>query len=71
MSGMNFKGRSGSITGKLAQMPALPKAAERLTREVLKDEPDLGEVVRASISAAHGQLFIRTTRRLYCVGQGR
>jgi len=29
------------------------------------------EVVRASISAAHGQLFIRTTRRLYCVGKGR
>jgi len=27
------------------------------------------EVVRASISAAHGQLFIRTTRRLYCVGK--
>jgi len=29
------------------------------------------EVVRASISAAYGQLFIRTTRRLYCVGKGR
>ncbi|MHC4594550.1 MAG: outer membrane protein assembly factor BamB family protein [Planctomycetota bacterium] len=27
------------------------------------------EVVRASISAAYGQLFIRTTRRLYCVGK--
>lgn len=32
------------------------------------DQPSGGEVVRASISAAHGQLFIRTTRRLYCVG---
>jgi len=35
------------------------------------DEPGSGEVVRASISAAHGQLFIRTTRRLYCVGKAR
>ncbi|MFH1715986.1 MAG: PQQ-binding-like beta-propeller repeat protein [Planctomycetota bacterium] len=41
--------------------------------EVLKtipmDQPSGREVVRASISAAHGQLFIRTTRRLYCVGK--
>jgi hypothetical protein len=29
------------------------------------------EVVRASIVAAHGQLFIRTTRRLYCIGKAR
>jgi outer membrane protein assembly factor BamB len=28
------------------------------------------EVVRASIAAAYGQLFIRTTRKLYCVGKG-
>lgn len=27
------------------------------------------EVVRSSIAAAHGQLFIRTTRKLYCIGQ--
>ena len=33
------------------------------------DEASNREVVRASISAAHGQLFIRTTRRLYCVGK--
>jgi outer membrane protein assembly factor BamB len=33
------------------------------------DEPSGREVVRASISASHGQLFIRTTRRLYCVGK--
>jgi outer membrane protein assembly factor BamB len=32
------------------------------------DQPSGGEVVRASIVAAHGQLFIRTTRHLYCVG---
>jgi len=29
------------------------------------------EVVRASISAAYGQLFIRTTRKLYCIGKER
>ena len=29
------------------------------------------EVVRASISVANGQLFIRTTRKLFCVGKGR
>ena len=33
------------------------------------DEPIGREVVRASISAAYSQLFIRTTRRLYCVGK--
>jgi outer membrane protein assembly factor BamB len=33
------------------------------------DQPSRGEVVRASIVAAGGQLFIRTTRHLYCVGQ--
>jgi len=33
------------------------------------DDPSGGEVVRASISVSDGQLFIRTTRRLYCVGK--
>ncbi len=40
-------------------------------RVIPMDKPSGREVVRASISAAHGQLFIRTTRRLYCVGKGR
>lgn len=35
------------------------------------DKPSGQEVVRASISAAYGQLFIRTTRKLYCIGKGR
>ncbi|MHC4693411.1 MAG: outer membrane protein assembly factor BamB family protein [Planctomycetota bacterium] len=35
------------------------------------DRPSGGEMVRASISAAYGQLFIRTTRNLYCIGKGR
>jgi outer membrane protein assembly factor BamB len=35
------------------------------------DKPSGREMVRASISAAYGQLFIRTTRKLYCIGKGR
>ena len=38
-------------------------------KEIPMDQPRGGEVVRASISAAHGQLFIRTTRKLFCVGK--
>ena len=44
------------------------------TGDVLKvipmDKPSGQDAVRASISAAHGHLFIRTTHRLYCVGKG-
>ena len=40
-------------------------------RVIPMDKPSGQGVVRASISAAHSQLFIRTTRRLYCVGKGR
>jgi outer membrane protein assembly factor BamB len=36
--------------------------------EISMDAPRDGEMVRASVAAAHGQLFIRTTRKLYCVG---
>lgn len=42
-----------------------------LLRTISMDEPTQGEMVRSSIVAAHGQLFIRTTRHLYCVGKGR
>lgn len=35
------------------------------------DNPAGGEVVRASISAAYGHLFLRTTRSLYCIGSPR
>lgn len=40
-----------------------------LQRVIPMDAPKNGEVVRSSIVAAHGQLFIRTTRHVYCVGQ--
>lgn len=42
-----------------------------ILRQIPMDQPQGGEKVRASIAAAGGQLFIRTTRKLYCVGQPR
>jgi outer membrane protein assembly factor BamB len=37
-------------------------------KEITMDDPQAREVVRASIVASDGQLFIRTTRHLFCVG---
>ena len=51
------------------EVAVLGAATGALQRVIPMDEPKNGEVVRASIAAAHGQLFIRTTRQLYCVGQ--
>lgn len=49
---------------------AVIDAANGDVLKVIPMDPSSGrDVVRASISAAHGQLFIRTTHRLYCVGQ--
>ncbi len=45
-------------------------ASGQVLRVIPMDKPVDGEMVRASIIAAHGQLFIRTTRKLYCVGKG-
>ena len=39
-----------------------------VTNLISMDKPSAGEKVRASIIAAHGQLLIHTTRKLYCVG---
>jgi outer membrane protein assembly factor BamB len=52
------------------QVAIVDAAAGKLVRVIPMDEPKGGEVVRSSIVAAHGQLFIRTTRRLYCIGKG-
>ncbi len=52
------------FTGEVAVVDA--KSGELLSA-IPMDEPAQGEVVRSSVIAAHGQLFIRTTRRLYCV----
>jgi outer membrane protein assembly factor BamB len=40
-----------------------------LLKVIQMDKVSGQQVVRASISAAYGQLFIRTTHRLYCVGK--
>jgi outer membrane protein assembly factor BamB len=53
------------------QVAVFRAADGELLQTIPMDQPADGEVVRSSISAAHGQLFIRTTRKLYCVGAGR
>jgi outer membrane protein assembly factor BamB len=40
-----------------------------ILNEIPMDAPQDGEMVRSSIAASQGQLFIRTTRKLYCVGK--
>lgn len=52
------------------QVAIFQAADGKLLRTIPMDEPANGEVVRSSIVAAHGQLLIRTTRHLYCVGKG-
>jgi outer membrane protein assembly factor BamB len=51
------------------QVSVVSAAKGEVLQVVAMDEPADNEMVRASIIAAHGQLFIRTTRRLYCVGK--
>jgi outer membrane protein assembly factor BamB len=51
------------------QVAVVSAASGKTVSVIPMDEPAENEVVRASIIAAHGQLFIRTTRKLYCVGQ--
>ncbi|NQU22835.1 MAG: PQQ-like beta-propeller repeat protein [Candidatus Nealsonbacteria bacterium] len=41
----------------------------KILKEISMDEPTNGEVVRSTISVADSQLFIRTTRKLYCIGK--
>jgi outer membrane protein assembly factor BamB len=55
------------FNGQVAVVDAL---AGKVLRVISMDKPTGGEVVRSSIVAAEGRLFIRTTRRLYCIGKG-
>lgn len=50
------------------EVAVIDAANGNVIRTIPMDEPSGREVVRASIAAAHGRLFIRTTRRLYCIG---
>ncbi len=40
-----------------------------ILHQVAMDAPQQGEMVRSSVIAAHDQLFVRTTRKLYCIGK--
>jgi outer membrane protein assembly factor BamB len=51
------------------QVAILRADSGELLRVIPMEETTGRDPVRASISAAHGQLFIRTTRKLYCVGK--
>ena len=53
------------------QVAVLSATSGEVLHVIPMDKSVDGEMVRASIIAAHGQLFIRTTRKLYCVGKGR
>ena len=51
-----------------AQVAIFSAASGKLLRVIPMEETTGHDPVRASISAAYGQLFIRTSRKLYCVG---
>jgi outer membrane protein assembly factor BamB len=53
-------------SGEVAEIDA---ATGNVLRRIAMDKAGGKEVVRASIVAAHGKLFIRTTRKLYCIGK--
>ena len=56
-----------NLKGKVEIIAAL---GGKVLRVISMDEPAGGEVVRSSIVATDGRLFIRTTRKLYCIGKG-
>lgn len=51
------------------QVDVIDATSGDVINSIEMDEPEGREVVRSSVVAAHGQLFIRTTRHLYCVGR--
>ncbi len=52
------------------QVAIFSAAGGKLLRVIPMEKATGDDPVRASISAAYGQLFIRTSRKLYCVGKG-
>ena len=57
------------IVNHAGQVAVVNAADGEIINEISMDEPANAEVCRATISVAGGQLFIRTTRKLYCVGK--
>jgi outer membrane protein assembly factor BamB len=52
------------------QVAVIDAPSGKVLRTIPMDKPTGGEVVRSSIAAADGRLYIRTTRNLYCIGKG-
>jgi outer membrane protein assembly factor BamB len=52
------------------QVAIFSAADGKLLRVIPMEESTDRDQIRSSISAAHGQLFVRTTHKLYCVGKG-
>ena len=57
------------IINHAGQAAVVNAADGEIINEISMDESAGSEVCRATISVAAGQLFIRTTRKLYCVGK--
>ena len=53
----------------LGEVDVVDAATGDVINKVQMDDPQNREVVRSSVVAARGHLFIRTTRELYCVGR--
>ena len=57
------------IINHQGQTDIIDAATGKVINSIQMDNPTGRAVVRASISAAQGQLFIRTTKKLYCLGK--
>ena len=56
----------GLVVTPVDRPPGEP-AAEQRTDGAMGDQGD--DMTRSTIVAAHGQLFIRTNKKLYCIGK--
>jgi len=74
LSGAKYEASPLAADGKIYLLnfdgvaTVLDAAKGEVLHQAAMQKPADGELVRASIAASHGQLFIRTTRKLYCVG---
>jgi len=57
------------IINHAGQVDVIDAATGNVINSIQMDDPAGRAVVRASISAAGGKLFIRTTTKLYCIGK--
>lgn len=57
------------IVNFLGEVTVMSTEDGSIIHEVTMDEPSDEDPVRASIAAANGQLFIRTSAKLFCIGK--